>query len=325
MYSLTNDIFKYQVRLKKINKMQDNTNIKGGLFIALGMLLLAIADNYIRFVTETIGLWQFHLSRSLIAIPILIFAVMLQGGRIFPQHFKLVFLRTLLMVFAMLIYFGCLAFFPISQVAAGLFTSPIFVIIFSILLLRENVYISRVFAVLIGSLGTFLALSLNFYDFSILSLFPITAGVFYALASITTRLWCREEDARSLMFMFFFGIGFVSFIMIFLIELNQIFQLYSLPNTFITSPLQTYSLNDLAIIFMHALLSVIGGILITLGYQKGITSFVAVFEYSFLFFVTFWAYLLFSDQISMSMLLGMSLIILSGLVISNSKDRNKMH
>ena len=156
--------------------MQDNTNIKGGLFIALGMLLLAIADNYIRFVTETIGLWQFHLSRSLIAVPILILAFKIQGGKIFPQHFNLVFLRTLLMVFAMLIYFGCLAFFPISQVAAGLFTSPIFVIVFSILLLREKVYISRILAVLIGSFGTFLALGLNFYDFSFLTPCP-TSGI----------------------------------------------------------------------------------------------------------------------------------------------------
>ena len=317
-------MLKIYLLFKKNTKMQDDSNIKGGLFIALGMLLLAIADNYIRFVTETIGLWQFHLTRSLIAVPILIYTVNIQGGRIFPHNFKLVFLRTLFMIFAMLIYFGSLAFFPISQVAAGLFTSPIFVIVFSIILLREKVYVSRIFAVLIGSFGTFLALSLNFDDFSILNLFPIAAGVFYALASITTRLWCREEDARSLMFMFFFGIGFVSLIMICLIELNHIFELYSLPNTFITFPFQTYSLNDVAIIFMHAVLSVIGGVLITLGYQKGITSFVAVFEYSFLFFASSCAYLLFSDQISLSMLFGMILIVISGLVISNSKDRNEM-
>ena len=105
-------------------------NIKGGLFIAIGMLVLAIGDNYIRFITDKIGLWQFHFMRSLIAIPLLILFSFNQNYKIiFPKKFKLVFYRTALMVVSMLIYFGCLAFFPIAQVAAGLFTSPIFVII----------------------------------------------------------------------------------------------------------------------------------------------------------------------------------------------------
>ena len=55
--------------------INNSENIKGGIFIASGMLLLAIGDNYIRYTTETIGLWQFHLTRSLIAILILIIAL----------------------------------------------------------------------------------------------------------------------------------------------------------------------------------------------------------------------------------------------------------
>ena len=86
-------------------------NIKGGLFIAFGMLILAIGDNYIRFLTDQVGLWQFHLIRSLIAIPLLIlFSIYKNWLIIFPKNFKLVFYRTALMVIAMLIYFGCLAF-----------------------------------------------------------------------------------------------------------------------------------------------------------------------------------------------------------------------
>ena len=107
-------------------------NIKGGLFIAFGMLILAIGDNYIRFLTDKIGLWQFHFFRSLIAIPLLVlFAIKKNWLIIIPKNFKLVFYRTILMVTAMLVYFGSLAFFSVAQVAAGLFTSPIFVIIFS--------------------------------------------------------------------------------------------------------------------------------------------------------------------------------------------------
>ncbi len=49
--------------------MNLNENFKGGLLITSGMLILAITDNYVRFISEDIGLWQFHLIRSLIAVP----------------------------------------------------------------------------------------------------------------------------------------------------------------------------------------------------------------------------------------------------------------
>ena len=63
-------------------------NIKGGLFIAFGMLILAIGDNYIRFLTDKVGLWQFHLIRSLIAIPLLVlFSIYKNWLIILPKNF----------------------------------------------------------------------------------------------------------------------------------------------------------------------------------------------------------------------------------------------
>ena len=57
-----------------------------------------------------------------------------------------------------------------------------------------------------------------------------------------------------------------------------------------------------------------------MGYQRGETSFVSIFEYSFLFFVTLWAYLAFSEQISGMVFLGMLLILFSGVLLSFSES-----
>ena len=120
-----------------------NENFKGALLITSGMLILAITDNYVRFISEDIGLWQFHLIRSLIAVPAMILFANLRSYDFWPKNLKLVALRTAILVLAMFIYFGSLAFFPISQVAAGLFTSPIFVIIFCC-----SFFISQFFSVI---------------------------------------------------------------------------------------------------------------------------------------------------------------------------------
>ena len=308
----------YKIKYYSLNRM----NIRGGTFIVFGMLILAIGDNYIRFLNENIGLWQFHLIRSLIAIPfIILFSMYKNWLIIFPKNFYLVFYRTALLVIAMLIYFGCLAFFPISQVAAGLFTSPIFVIIFSKLFYREEFSFIKVLAIFIGSLGVFMVLDINIDDFTFGTLCPIFAGAFYALSSITTRKWCKNEDSRSLMFMFFTGIGLTSLIIIILLELNSFFLLIPITKSFITSGLTLVDTRSLLIIIIHAIISVAGGVFITYGYQKGETSFVAIFEYSFLFFATSWGVIFLSDIISTYIICGMLLILLSGIFIL-LKDKN---
>ena len=303
--------------------MNLNENFKGGLLITSGMLILAITDNYVRFISEDIGLWQFHLIRSLIAVPAMLLFANLRSYDFWPKNFKLVALRTAILVLAMFIYFGSLAFFPISQVAAGLFTSPIFVIIFSVLFLGERLYFSRIVAVFLGTVGIFIVLGINVLDLSFLSFIPIASGAFYALASLALRRWCYNETATSIMLIFFLGMGIVAAIMTFLIEVNQFFEIFMISKTFLTFPLKTPSEETFYIIIGHAIGSILGGILITAGYQKGETSFVSVFEYSFLLFATLWAYMFFAEFISSIVLFGMILIVTSGFLISLSEKKNK--
>ena len=302
--------------------MNLNENFKGGLLITSGMLILAITDNYVRFISEDIGLWQFHLIRSLIAVPAMILFANLSSYDFWPKNLKLVALRTAILVLAMFIYFGSLAFFPISQVAAGLFTSPIFVIIFSVLFLGERLYFSRIVAVFLGTVGIFIVLGINVLDLSFLSFIPIASGAFYALASLALRRWCYNEPAISIMLIFFLGMGIVAAIMTFLIEVNQFFEIFMISKTFLTFPLKIPSEQTFYIIIGHAIGSILGGILITAGYQKGETSFVSVFEYSFLLFATLWAYMFFAEFISSIVLFGMILIVTSGFLISLSEKKN---
>ncbi|HBU14498.1 MAG TPA: EamA/RhaT family transporter, partial [Gemmobacter sp.] len=48
-----------------------------------------------------------------------------------PVNLRAVVARSAIHGCAMLIYFGALAFLPVAQVAAGLFTAPIFVLLIS--------------------------------------------------------------------------------------------------------------------------------------------------------------------------------------------------
>ena len=56
--------------------------------------------------------------------------------------------------------------------------------------------------------------------------------------------------------------------------------------------------------------------MMTRAYQVGETSHIAVFEYSFLIFASFWAWVLFGNALDLAGMVGIAMIIVSGAVIA---------
>lgn len=86
---------------------------------------------------------------------------MLGFGTMRPQRLWAVSVRSLLIAVGMLLYFGSLAFMPIAQSLAGLFTSPIFVLLMTVVVLKQKIGLWRVLAVVIGFTGILLVLGLQ--------------------------------------------------------------------------------------------------------------------------------------------------------------------
>ena len=86
-------------------------------------------DNYVRVLAEEGSLWQFHAMRSALSLVIMWALALLFSKSLRPKNIRAVALRSLLHGGAIMIYFGALAFLPVAQVAAGLFTAPIFVLL----------------------------------------------------------------------------------------------------------------------------------------------------------------------------------------------------
>jgi len=67
---------------------------------------------------------------------------------------------------------------------------------------------------------------------------------------------------------------------------------------------------------VQAVGSIVAVGLLTRAYQTTETTYLVVFEYSLLIFASFWAYILFGQQVSVTAALGMGLIVVSGVVIA---------
>ena len=114
--------------MKKIFKNL-TPELQGGLLIILAFVVIGPNDVLIPFISKESSLWQFHFSRSFIVISLILIWIYLSSKKIFIYSLRNVLLRSFFYTSSMLIYFGCLSFLPIAIVGAGMFTSPIFVLL----------------------------------------------------------------------------------------------------------------------------------------------------------------------------------------------------
>jgi drug/metabolite transporter (DMT)-like permease len=279
------------------------------------MALFGLIDNFMRLAAETGGLWQFHLLRAIIALAILVPFAWMMGTSLWPLRPGRVALRSVLNSVAMVIYFGCLGFMPIAQVVAGLFTAPIFVVIFAVVLFGERIGPWRILAVILGFAGIILALRPAAGDLTIWTLVPVLSGALYGLGNLITRRWCAAEGTLTIL-----G-GFFGMMVIWGAIGSLFLWLWPLPvapggDGFITRGWVPTEGIFLIMIVVQGIGSLIGVGMSIKAYQIADSTMVSVFENTLLVFATLWAFVLWGEAPDALGIVGLFLITAAGVIIA---------
>jgi drug/metabolite transporter (DMT)-like permease len=278
--------------------------------------VIGFTDNFVRVIAVEAGLWQFHVTRTLMIVVLLAIAARPLRLQLRPNRFVPVAARSALHGVALMIYFGSLAFLPVAQVAAGLFTAPIFVLLISRFIYGHHIGSVRVLAVGVGFLGVGLVLGRDaIAGLSLPALMPVLAGAFYAMGNIATREWCAQETTETLTLGFFAGIG--------LFGLAGLIVLALFPATvpdgaagFVARGWIWPSAAFYWWTLVQAAGSLVGVAMLMRAYQIAEASRVSVFEYLNLPMAAFWGWVLWGESLGLSSALGMVLITLAGAMIA---------
>ncbi|WP_424989894.1 DMT family transporter [Fluviibacterium sp. S390] len=282
--------------------------------ILTAMATMGLIDNYVRVIAETTGLWQFHVVRSSMCLGLLAIYARLTGTRLQPRHWGVVVARSAILSVALVTYFGALVLLPISEVIAGLFTAPIWVLLLSALFFDKSLGRVRIVAVIAGFVGVMLVLRPDTGTLTWLTALPLISGVLYALAQIATREWCAEETALTLLFGFFAALGLWG--LVGLAGLSLFPQpVPAGPEGFPWRLWGQMSVAAWGWTVAQALGSIFAVGLIIRAYQIAEASFVAVFEYALLIFAVFWGYVLLGQTVDGWALTGIAVIVGSGAVM----------
>jgi drug/metabolite transporter (DMT)-like permease len=282
-------------------------------FLAVfGMVSLSFIDNFVPVIAYDIGLWQFHAVRSGMVLAVLLPIALLLGWRLKMQNGRAVAWRSFCISSAMILYFGAVATLSVAQVAAGLLTSPIFVLLISWGFYGASIGRWRVLAVILGFAGVLLVLRPTGEAVTVLNFIPIGAGFLYALGAIATRQYCADESEAALVAAFFAALGIWG--LLGLIALSGSLTAPGMDGFFGTG-WQPWTENSLFWTAAQALVSVIGIAALFRAYLLAEASHVAVFEYVFLIAAGIWGYVLWGQVPDTFALLGMACIIAAGIVI----------
>ena len=290
-------------------------SLRAGVLVLSGVFLLGLSDNLVLIINDQSGIWQFHAIRSLItAIIIIVFAKII-GHDLRPKKPLFVAVRSIFLSGSMICYFGGLSFLSVAEAGAGLFSSPIFVLIFSVFIFRLKIGIFRVLAVATGSIGVYILLQPDFSQFRLLQIIPLLAGMFYAMASLSTRQFCRDESPLGLTLGYLCAIGVIGAIVATFLWLFPVGGSNVSDMIYFTKGWQPISLAFLGWITIQSILTVVALAFLTMAYQQVDASFLAVYEYGFLIFAAFWGWVLWSTVLGLSEITGIILIMVAGIII----------
>lgn len=275
------------------------------------MVILGISDNAVPLMAEQIGIWQFYLMRTAIALPLVWVMARASSGGIKPVRIGAVVLRGMLLAVAMVFYFSAVALMPMAQALAGLFTSPILIVLISVLFLRHRIGLVRISAVTFGFLGVLFVLQPDPYEFDWLILLPVAGGLFYALGSLATGLMCRNESTISMLFTMLLAQALMGAVALWGLAL------WPLPvaegaDGFVTRGWVWPVWEVSHWIILQGVASVLGVFLITKAYQLGDASFVSVFEYSVIIVGPAFAWMAFGQSLDGLQMAGIAIIVVAG-------------
>ena len=179
------------------------------------------------------------------------------------------------------------------------FSSPIFIILLSVILLRENVGIYRWTAVAIGFLGVILIMKPNSDIFNIYAIFPLICALSWAASTVILKFIPKDSSVLKINF----------YTLVFSV-IGSIILLVSSSN-------YTYIQNNqhLSLLVLMGILGGLASILFIFAYRTTSPSILAPFEYIGIPSSILLGWIFFSEKPFGQLFPGALLIILAGLVI----------
>jgi S-adenosylmethionine uptake transporter len=285
--------------------------------IVLAMMMLSLQDSLVKWLGATYALHQIVLSRSVIALALtsLVLIATPRLGHLRTRRWSLHLTRGLLMLVTNSAFFLALVAMPIAEAVAMFFVAPLFITILSATVLHEPVGPRRIAAVLLGLAGVAIVVRPGSGLFGYTALLPVGAAATYALMQIITRRLGATDGAAAMAF-YAHAIFIVAGVAIGLAVGDGRYAGGDDPSLdFLLRAWRMPTAADLPLFGLVGLLIAAASVLLFQAYRITEAAAIAPFEYVALPLSALWGFLFWGDVPDAMALLGMTLIVGSGVFV----------
>lgn len=281
---------------------------QGILLMLLASFLFALTMVFAKFLSSSMGSVEITFWRNAIGLIIIAFTlfhtpITNKGGK----PFTLIF-RGVIGTIALLAFFYTISITSLSNAIVYAKTEPIFTAILAFIILKENLPVRAIFAIVIGFIGVVLMSGLE-WDY--LHSMGILCGFFSALAYTSVRSLKDYYDPRTVVLSFMIAGVFIPFIAMIAAE-------------YYTSELFRFALNPFILpkgidwlwIALMGTAAAMGQIYMTRAYFYASAGLISTVSYSVVLFATVFGMIIGDTLPTLIILLGGFMIIMSGMLLS---------
>lgn len=295
---------------------QDNPAL-GVLSLVAGVSVFSVQDVIIKLISGAYPVYEAITIRSLVALPLLLALVALNGGlaTLASKRMPLLLLRGVIMFVSYTVYYLALASLPLATCVALYFVAPLFITVLSAAALGERIDAARWAAVATGFAGVLLIVRPGSDIFDPAAVLPVAAGLAYAVSQILARKLGNDQSASVMTFYAnaMYIVGGVALALIFGDGSHAAEQNKSL--AFLVRGWTTPNPTDLLLMVSCGIIAAAGLTLLSQAYRSAKASTVAPFEYTVILLSVAYGWFIWAEWPDPVSWIGIIVVIGSGLYV----------
>jgi drug/metabolite transporter (DMT)-like permease len=298
-----------------------NRPLKAIGFLIAGVLVYSLHDVIIKWISGSYPVHEIVLIRSIFAVfPILVIA-RLEGGfyLLRTTRYGRHAIRASLMFASYMTYYLALAALPLAETVSLFFSAPLFTTILSVIVLDEKVELGGWAAVLLGFFGVIVLLKPGSKIINPAALLALLSAFLYSTGSILTRRLGQTESGVALAFCPI--IMYIAFsLLVGLTLAPRYVEQGAHPSlAFLLRQWQLPGQSDLFLLILVGLIAALGFYFLSQAYRLAPPSVIASFEYTAVPLSVVLGYFFWKEIPGPQSMIGILLIVGSGLYIFGSK------
>jgi S-adenosylmethionine uptake transporter len=289
--------------------------VRGMTIMALGVLMLPGLDAFAKLASATVPTGQIAWFRFVFqAMALLPLVLWHHGGWPRVARVRLHALRGALLALATLFFFSALARMPMAEAIAIFFVEPLILTLFSAVFLGEAVGWRRVIAILVGFACALLVIRPSYDLYGTAALLPLGTAVCFAGYLAMSRSLARDGDALTMQFTT--GVAGA-------LVMSLALAVGTGGGVALLTPIVPSSEAMLLLLGMGCVATV-GHLLLTQAFRHAPAGLLAPFQYLEIVSATLLGYLLFDDLPDALTMLGIAVIVGSGLYVFHRERRMEL-